>query len=1278
PAATLYVDGKQVARQNWDHDLSPGGDLFIGSKSGSTFFLKGRIDELRIYRQAHVPLPTDTPGTEVRLPGLAVPGAKLQVVDVPGGVAVDTGAMRFQLRDEGAIQSLKIGEKSLVAENTRPLLSAEVFESDQYDGWRDFAAGKIIAAAWQPDQHAYRPTDGEFTATFSGRLDFGSGDAIDCSLTLSASAGSPLLTAKTQLDAKGEFRNRFLRSVSVRLPLAMNQRKRIVQPGDRGVQWNTRHWFQFHVAPTGTLLPEPDHNLWRLFAIDQNTACDFHVWRAESEATCPLSMQRGLKAPGWMAVYDEQAGLLFAYRGFAARAPKSLRVHADGPGEAAICLWHPGSSALDVRSPQASAVLGEPHVTDWMAFVGEPAERCPDLALARHWGVDQLASEPPPRNTLPLESLNLLDAPAADGQSPLVAGGVPLPKGALKDPGHVRLRHDGADVPLQTHAVGSWPDKSVKWLLLVFPADGGVVHGAAGEGGVLPFDLTRRDGSKSGYRLDYSGSVRMGTPKTALSAAQQAGSVSIDTGPLQLELAPGPCWLRSARLQGREMLAEGANSFVDFLRTGSTYPCMTSHAQGTPDDGGLVAESIQLEESGPLRAVVRLEGMTTAKEPSRVILRLEAYAGRSVARLFHTVEFLHKDPRAAFVRRMGINLPLAPAEAARVTVGGQDGPVALPPGARAGLKQHSHLGYQAWHQGAGERFVRADETKHRCRGWLDLSGRQGGIALVLRDMWQQFPNELAADLEKNRLTACFWPESGPVMDIRRYSNYPHLAQGESVRSDSRWVPDSFYAKAPIVGISKTHEVLLYFHGPEADAAQVASVAADFQRPPLVFAGGDAYVNSGVVLPQSLPGSDRFPRAHANLDHYARFWLHHQKLWGWYGFWDYGDVQHHYKTGYGSIIPSDKLEELVNTSAKDREKLNVSKWAVQDYEPDHEWAFDNGRWGWNNTEGLPGLYMQNQYLRTGDRELFFFAEAMARHFRDVDMRHDGAWLGLGTRHGVQHWSDGNHEERQTTHSEFRYVYYLTGDGRSRDFARQLFERIYSQRDVTIHASHSGRLQGLLTFWEMTGSDAVAAMLAKYIPSFLTADGICESPKVRFPAIECTAQNEDVNSGNMFFWTFGAGHGLLEYFYLTGDDRLRRSLIQVADRAMRQSDPGNFRKAVVFAARHADAPARYRNYLEAWSRSSPYVIQVVPHNPQHYKGPRAFLRGSVSGSLFVMNDVPYLLSVLEGDPQLSDRQWQNVLQVDRQGGALTGPPELDWQSAYDRPELAEYLRIKHPQP
>ncbi len=1276
PNAWLYVDGAQVATTTWDHEIDPGGDLFIASKAGSTYFFRGRLDEVRIYDYPRPPQADDAPSTEPLRVG-TVADAKLDVQELPDGVRVDTGAMIFELTEAG-LRELTIGDTPVVADNEEPLLSASLVYSRGYDGWTDSVGMTPVEATCVPDRHDWEHDRDQFTGHFDGLLEFPDGDAILYEMTLETTAGSPFLTVTVSLARQGDFTDRFIRDVSLRLPLALNMRKRVVQAGDRGVQWNTRHFYQFHVSTRQALMNEPDHNIWRRFAIDQNSAGDYHIWKAESTATPALTMQRGLRAPGWMATYDERAGLIFAYRGIADRAPKSLRVLAEDAGEARVCLWHDGLPALHPDAPQADAVFGEPHVIDIGLFADELTFAQPDVALANLWGVDGLASDPPARNEPPLGDLNPLADQSAEEEAPLITGGVPMPRGAITDSSNVRLQRDGADVPLQTKTVGYWPDGSIKWLLLTFPPEGGEVEGAGGEGDGIEFDVTRRDGSAQRYTLRYGGDCAAGTPVRALHAAGDGDTVSIDTGRLQLELAAGEGWLRSAKLDGRELLSDPAGSFVDFLRTDVIYPSMTTHQEGAFDPGTFVPESIELEEAGPLRAVVKLVGMTTAQESPRMVLRLEAWAGRTCARVFQSVEFLHADPRRAFVRRMGIELPLAGGYE-RATAGGQDGPVELAAGRRAGLRQHSHLGYQAWHQRPGERFLRIDEALNRSRGWLDLSGPGGGVTMVMRDMWQSFPNELLADVEGGRMVAYFWPESLPLMDVRRYSNYPHRSQGESTPSDTTWVPETYYQNDPFIGVTKTHELLLYFHGPEVDASAVDALAGDFQRRPLVYCGPDWYIDTEVVPPQPKPGTPGFERMEANLDHFARFWMHHQKLWGWYGCWDYGDTQHNYKGGYGWIVPPDRLAELLVDPPEDYETIDVSQWRRHDYAPPVEWAYDNGRWGWTNTEGLPGLFMQMQYLRTGDRDMFFFSEAMARHVRDVDMRHAGMWLGRGTRHGVQHWSDGNHEERQTTHSEFRYHYMLTGEHRSRDFAQLLYDEIYSQRDVHVHAAHSGRVQGLMTWWEMTGSDEVADILARYVPCFIVDEGMCISPNVHFPEVECVSQERDVNGASMFFWTFGAAHGLIEYYNLTGHEGLRDAFIRVADHVIAErDDPGTFRKAVAFAARNAEDPAPYREYLERYAADNRALVQIVPHNSEYYGASRGMLRGSVAGSLFTMNDEAYLMSVLDGDPELSEDLLAEIERVDAQGGNPYTPPLLSWQSEYDRPELQEYLRIKNPQP
>lgn len=1284
PVARLYVDGELVREGKWDYDIGAGGGLCIGAKAGVTYMFAGKIDEIRIYSYPRPPRAADAPVTEpIADVAGSRPERKLQVREVPEGVSVDTGVARFELTKDGAIRAMEAHGKPIVADNAQPLMAASLFESDSYDGRVDCAPGRIIEGVWRCATHELTPGDRTFTMSWTGRVGFPRGDAIDCTLGARIKHGSPFVTVTATLSPSGSFTNRFLRQAVLHLPLALNKRKRVVQAGDRGVQWNTRHWFQFHAMSLNKLLAEPEHNIWRRFATDQNTAVDYHLWRSESRATPALSMQRGRQAPGWMSVYDERAGLLFAYRGFANRAPKSLRVEADGSGEARICLWHNGLPALDVRSPQAKAVFGQPHVTEWMAYPDELIYVEPDKALAEHWGVSGLVSDSPARNELLLSHLNLLDAPAADADAPMVSGGVPLPRGALTDPSNVRLRKGDADMPVQTRVLAWWPDRSIKWLLLTFPADGGEVQGASGGGDTLTFDLTRRARDADRYRLDFGGEARTGQPTRPLQASLDGDTVHIDTGPLELEITKAPGWLASARLKGREMLSGSATSFVDFLRTKrNAYSSMTTLAQGTPDDGGFVPESIELEEAGLLRAVVKLTGHTAAEESPRVVLRLEAYAGRSVVRVTQSFEFLHKDPREAFVRRTGVRLPMAKAAGAKFTVGGQDGPVALGGGVRGGLKHHSHLGYTAWRQRAGERFVRLDEIANRSRAWLDMSGPAGGVAVTMRNMWQQFPNEIVGDCEDGSITALFWPESEPLMDVRRYSNYPHRSQGESThsgRSASDWVDKEYYKYHGVVGVSKTHETLVHFHGPEATATQIDSIAADFQRPPLVYCGAEWYAGTQVGPPFPAPDPEKFPRTDANLMHFARFWIHHQELWGWYGMWDYGDVRHYWRGGTGRRVPAKELVRILADPPQDLSTVDVSKAVVNDFAAQHDWDFDNGRWGWSNTEGLPNYFLQIQYLRTGDRDLFFFVEAMARHVRDVDMRHAGRLLGKGTRHGVQHWSDGNHEERQTTHSEFRIHHYLSGDMRSRDFAQLLYERVYSQRDVRIHAAHSGRLQGLMTYWEMTGSEEAGSILKRYIPCFIVKEGLCESPDVDFPDVVCRSQKECINAGNMFFWLFGAAHALIEYQALTGDQALGQALVKMADASLAKSGHafGLGRTAIAFAALHAQSPKPYLTALEGW-RTSDHLLQQVAHNPEMYGGPRSFVRGGVTGGMMTMIDVPYIMMAIGREGPIDDARWKLIRQWDERGGPYQGLRYMSWQSEYDRPELKEYLRIKHPQP
>jgi hypothetical protein len=882
---------------------------------------------------------------------------------------------------------------------------------------------------------------------------------------------------------------------------------------------------------------------------------------------------------------------------------------------------------------------------------------------------------------------------------PTVIGGVPLPRGALTDPHAVRLRHANNEVPVQTRTLAYWPDGSVKWLLLMFrlrvtPTD---PVAPPVKGTILGFQVTLRNGVEL-LELEYGKDVVPTAPANPLTAKEHDGQIDIDTGAMRVSLSTGERWLKQVWLKDKAMLREQAQplTFGDFLRINETYPTNTAHPAGEADPGPVKIDSIVLEESGPVRAMVRMEGYTQSKEPARIIMRLEAYAGQSRLRLFHTIEFLHKDPRRVFLRSLGLRLPLAlDAASSRVTYGAEGGPGEISrdgKAVRGGVLQLSHLNYRVWGTDPKSGWPLAWKDQHRCRGWIDLSDANFGCQIVLRNMWQEYPKELVADPQSGDLTAYLWPESVPVMDVRRYSNYPHPSQGESADPHNWWVEKDYYQnndRGPFIGVSKTHEILLWFHPiskqndvPTNDR-QLDGVAADFQSPPLIYVAPNYYEHVGITIPYRVPDREHFPLIERNIDNVTDFFLFHQKMWGWYGMWDYGDFIHRFQDGYGAIAKPETLARLLKLPPAERSKdplKNDEKTgkieSAGDYCLLHDWCFDNGRWGWSNTEGLPGWFLQMSYLRTGRRDLYFAAEAMARNTRDVDMRHDGRYFGCGTRHGVQHWSDGDHEERQVVAIEWRLYHLLSGDMRCRDFLKQLSDRVFTKGRCEGSADHSGRLYGMLTEWELTGDKALGEMLKNYVHCFIIPEGIDISPRVEFPAGKLFDKRPgSVNGGDMFFHNFGAMHALWEYHVMTGDEELRDAIIRMAKAY--NADKGwtaSYRKPVAFAAINAPDPTPYREAMsKKWPNTyeCPLLFQCVPNNRQHWTGSTAMMVFDVPFTMFCMADIFHCLPGFDKDPEIPPERQGKMDTIEKQGRphSFTGG---SMQSEYDKPEFQEFLK------
>jgi hypothetical protein len=313
--------------------------------------------------------------------------------------------------------------------------------------------------------------------------------------------------------------------------------------------------------------------------------------------------------------------------------------------------------------------------------------------------------------------------------------------------------------------------------------------------------------------------------------------------------------------------------------------------------------------------------------------------------------------------------------------------------------------------------ARALVEGERAGHWIRAEKRDRGVTLALKDLWQQYPKELRA--EPDRLTCYLWSSNfgGPMMDLRL----------EAMEKD--WGPEitremhaSFagqYARwkaEPAIlhphGTAKSHELLLHFSASRSEAEAAADTLAD---PPLLLPDPVWTFRSGIFGPLGPRDAKRFAEQEARLDGLFADVQRAQQEWGDYGFFFYGSGPH-------------------QAYQFDREDGHLSARA---------WRMQGILYGFPRSLWLA-------YLRSGQRQLFQFAQAATRFHLDVatcheeaGSRHVGDWeynLSGGVipwvvyspergRSGFHHLSFGNFIEHGLLH------YYLTGDVRSLDVVRE---------------------------------------------------------------------------------------------------------------------------------------------------------------------------------------------------------------------------------------------------
>lgn len=423
---------------------------------------------------------------------------------------------------------------------------------------------------------------------------------------------------------------------------------------------------------------------------------------------------------------------------------------------------------------------------------------------------------------MPQIEAHILDPSGVARQAWPVSTGVPFAKGELKSARNVRaLDAKGKELPSHADVRATWPDGSVKWVLMDFQTDIG--------------PMERRH-----FAVDFGPRVRRKAVDAPVRVTHRDGEIEIDTGAIRVALGTqGGRLFRRVLSGGHEHLSSGGGGeFAATDADGKVYRSQIACAY--------------VEEENPLKVVVKAQGGFVGEDGARLmswVVRVHAYAGKPFLRVYHT--FIHDQP-AAFVHLKSLRASLFLAET---------GPKRVFFGARVGTFSSGHTGQEGeritvtqpkpnFHfvtRGSGERQVH----RMNANGWAHVAGAATGVTVKLRRPFHSYPKAIATDGQVIDLD--LYPALSPedVADTGVGRNYTDVLEDKSAL---------LYVgplKVP-QGMARTHEVFLGFGPQKTDERHADAECIAFEQPLLPVLPSAWYAKSGALGAMAPYLEDHWP------------------------------------------------------------------------------------------------------------------------------------------------------------------------------------------------------------------------------------------------------------------------------------------------------------------------------------------------------------------------------------------------------------------------------------
>lgn len=527
-----------------------------------------------------------------------------------------------------------------------------------------------------------------------------------------------------------------------------------------------------------------------------------------------------------------------------------------------------------------------------------------------------------------------------------VTSGVPLPEGAYQSVEKLRLvDFNGNEIPCQITPLVRWyRDGSLRWVLLDFQA-------------TLPAFSTRPF-----YLRDDGPTKAIENP---IMVTEEGNRIIVVTGSLKF----------AVRKEGFNLVDEawldesGAGDFSAANRIvkpeGFSGPVLWSNAPDLPVYRTYMASAdpktvVTVEEAGPMRVVIKAVGRHMAEKPADgndklldFVIRITAYRGQSMLRVNYAAECKQGKAISNFtpVTRWNVVVPGdlgAPEELTyRFGTSGADVAGGFGNQDRAWLVCESadkwEVGGAAYHYStSGVREGAAMSIEPPNLGYVDLSGPKHGVMIGVRWFWQNNPKGLFVQRDGS-VQAALWPSF-----VRRTSTIT----GATNDRQANFFP----------GMSKTHELMLYFHS-AGKVKNVTGVHAMLQDPLFAAAEPSWYCEKTLAFGRIASNNpDLYPEElRWQVKNYDFFFEHNQREMARYRRFNRG------LDAFGIFNFGDHINHI-NANRRD----NVGE------RPDPS----DIHWD-NNYYGFPHS-MIIQFARTGNRDFLEYAEQCSTHLQDMDI------------------------------------------------------------------------------------------------------------------------------------------------------------------------------------------------------------------------------------------------------------------------------------------------------